>query len=136
MKKRFKAGLSITFAIILVAVMTISVSARRVSPWVGRWQTTDIVDGSTNTLTISFLSSASSYNLNWQETYFTICSGDPGVGLGTGTEDQIGLHTNINFYCKGAPTGTFNINFTWDSSTDTITSDDGQVWERISPRLW
>lgn len=140
MKKRIKLGFALILAIVLVAVMATAVSARRVSPWVGRWQTMDIPgDGSTNTLTITHGGSFNSYNLIWRETYFSICSGAPGIGRGRGIEDGTGLHTNFDFYCRGRHTLNIDIDFVYDSPTDTLISGvggDTQIWVRISPRPW
>lgn len=140
MKNRFKVGLSLALAVILVAVMATAVSARRVSPWVGRWQAMDVPgDGSTNTLSISFRGGGGSYGLIWRETYFSICSGDPGIGRAVGTEDSTGLHTTFDFYCMGTHALNIDIDFTYDPLTDTITSNAGgliQTWVRISPRPW
>jgi hypothetical protein len=96
-------------------------------------------DGSTNTLTVSYRRGGGSYNLIWQETYFSICDGDPGIGRGTGTETPAGLETNFNFYCNGVFTLNIDILFVWDPATDTIVSDPtgmNQTWERITPRPW
>ena len=140
MQKQTKFWVALLIAVILMTFMSTAVSARRISPWVGRWQTMDIPgDGSTNTLKIKFSGGASNYKLKWQETYFSICSGDPGVGRGTGTEGLTGLHTNFDFYCRGTLTTNIDIEFTYNPSTDTITSDAGgitQTWIRISPRPW
>lgn len=140
MKKHIKLGSALILTIILVAVMATAVSARRVSPWVGRWQTMDIPgDGSTNTLTITHGGRFNNYNLIWRETYFSICSGAPGIGRGRGIEDGTGLHTNFDFYCRGRHTLNIDIDFVYDSLTDTLVTEAGpdtQTWVRISPRPW
>ena len=140
MTKRNRFTVVIVLVITLLAVIAPSVGASRVSPWVGQWQTIDVFDGSTNTLNISFRGGASTYNVIWRETYFTLCSGDPGIGQGIGTEGLPGLQTTMEFICSGSPAGTFNIDFVYNSADDTIISDEGtaseQIWVRISPRPW
>jgi hypothetical protein len=115
-------------------------SASRVSPWVGRWQTMDIPgDGSTNTLTIAHAGGGGYYRLIWQETYFTLCEGEPGIGRGTGVDSAHGMETTFNFYCRGVLTLTINMLLVYDHATDTFVSDPGglnQTWDRVTPVPW
>ena len=140
MTNRIRLSIVIVLVFTLLALIAPTADARRVSPWVGQWQTIDVVDGSTNTLQISFRGGASEYNVIWRETYFTLCSGDPGIGRGIGVEDMSGLSASMNFFCAGSHAGSFTIDFIYNSPDDTIISDAGtaseQVWQRTSPRPW
>ena len=96
-------------------------------------------DGSTNTLTVMYAGPGETYRLIWQETYFSLCAGAPGVGRGIGVDTPAGMEVTFNFYCRGTLTLTIPIILTYDIVSDTITSDaDGlvQTWERITPRPW
>ncbi|MGD8605556.1 MAG: hypothetical protein PVF49_13390 [Anaerolineales bacterium] len=112
---------------------------RRYSPWVGRWQTSDSPgDQSVNTLTVSYNPVQKLYNLTWEETYFSLCQGEDGIGRGTGEETGEGLIVELEFYCQGELTLTLNIPFEYDAASDTITSDANnlvQTWNRIPLRM-
>jgi hypothetical protein len=133
MKRTTRIGIAIILAIILVTLTVSAVSARAVDIFVGRWESMDIPgDGSTNTLQISFAHGISSYRLVWSETYFSLCGGRPGIGRGTGYgEYPATLHTTMTFRCGGGGGGTFNIDFVYDSATDTM-SDGSYIWHRLS----
>lgn len=140
MRTRTRIGLALLLALLALAAVSSVASARAVSPWVGRWQTIDVLDGSTNTLQINFRGDAHRFGLIWRETYFTLCDGAPGIGRGTAVEDLTGFHSTMEFFCAGTSAGTFGIEFVYRPFDDTIVSDEGtpgeQVWVRISPRPW
>ena len=90
-RTRSRLIIAVVLALFLVAMTASAASARRVSPWVGRWQTMDIPgDGSTNTLTIMYAGPGETYRLIWQETYFSLCEGAPGIGRGRGLDTPQG----------------------------------------------
>lgn len=116
--------------------LTQQVEARAVSVWVGTWQSFDIPgDGSTNTLEITHGTSFNTYDLTWNETYFSACDGLPGYGIGQAFEDRAGLHVSLTIYCKGRSPQYFDVDFTYDAVSDTL-SGASVIWERISPRPW
>ena len=141
MKRRNRIGIALVLVLMLMAVSASAVGAGPRSPFVGRWQTNDPAppagDGSTNTLTIT-PRGRSAFNLRWRETFFSLCSGAPGIGRGTGSETAPNfLDTNFNFYCTGTLAANFDIEITYDPSTDTIeTIPIGagfpQTWNRIA----
>jgi len=134
MNRSFKIGLGIALAVVLVAVLASAVSARAVSVWVGRWQSMDIPgDGSTNTLVISG-GPHGRHRLVWRETYFSVCAGAPGIGIGSGQEG-IGtptLDVSMTFRCVGLDPQYFDLQFTYDSATDTF-YDGMNTWHRLTP---
>jgi hypothetical protein len=135
-----RIGLSLILAMLLLAVTVSAVSARRGSPWVGRWQTMDYLsdDTSTNTLNITLRGSGPDYQLVWRETYFSLCDGRPGIGRGTAVEDGAVLHASMIFYCTGKPEPVIYIDFTYNAN-DTLTTvlyipgPYPQIWNRIPP---
>ena len=135
----FKFALVVMLALCLSAFVGINAGPRRYAPWVGRWQTSDSPgDQSVNTLTVIYNPAQDLYNLTWQETYFSLCNGEEGIGRGIGEETSDGLSVELEFYCQGELELTIVIPFTYDSASDTITSAANnlvQTWVRLPLRV-
>lgn len=137
MNRLFKLLITIMFVGISAFLVTEQVHATGVSVWVGTWQSFDMPgDGSTNTLDITHGSTASTYDLVWLETYYSLCKSASGIGYGTAYESYSNLYVSMTFYCKGHPEPYhFDLVFTYNSRLDSF--NDGMIdWERISPRPW
>jgi uncharacterized protein RhaS with RHS repeats len=134
-----KIAVVILLALFLVAFMGINAGPRRYAPWVGRWQTSDSPgDQSINTLTVSYNPVLDTFSATWEETFFSLCNSEDGIGRGKGQETTDGLMLEMEFYCLGELTLTTNIPFEYDVASDTITSNANnlvQTWDRIPLRV-
>jgi hypothetical protein len=134
-----KIPILVLLSLFLIALTGGNAGPRRYSHWVGRWRTSDSPgDESINTLAVAYISDQDLYRLTWEETYFTLCDGEPGIGRGIGQETVDGLEVEFDFYCQEELSLSLVMPFGYNSESDTITSYGStliQTWGRIPLRV-
>lgn len=129
---KYKGSVS-RIAVALAAALILASTAHAAPPtqFVGHWFAIDSFDGSDIRLTIAGPASGP-LRITWIESFFTLCSGGPGIGTGTGSPSNPNeLDAEIFFQCftTGA-TLDYAPTFIYDPGTDTLT-DGVDTWNRV-----
>ena len=122
----------------LVAAACLAVSALTVSPaqaaggFAGRWTATD---GDGSNLSLSIEGSGPRYALREVDDAATVCGGAPASVNGSGRADGDLLVVRVTLACE--PGGNIfrqriELTFAYDAAPDTLTDNDGVVWNRAS----
>jgi hypothetical protein len=125
------------WVILLVVILTFvafsTVYAAPQSPFKGLWRAVD-VDGSNLQLVIAG-GGQGIYQLTWTDDYWTLCEGDPGIGLGVGTLDPNDpniMHTDFVIRCTSRHEPySYQFDAVYDPGTDSLTFVLGIVWDRV-----
>jgi hypothetical protein len=97
--------------------------------FVGSWESTDVFDGSHQTLTISSDGPQVTYH---DDKASVACGGRPAQGSGIGSISGTQLTVTLSVSCLAPlePHGTATYTFTYNVSKDTLSDQFGDVWTR------
>src|SRR5262249_40948630 len=93
----------------------------------GAWESTDVVDGSHQTLTIT-----ADLQVSYRDDRAATCGGRPAHSTGTGSISGTQLTVVFAVYCllPLESHGTATVTFTYNASRDTLSDDFGDLWTR------
>lgn len=128
MKRNLRLVLLVTVLALLLASIGIASAGAARSPFMGRWESIDEVDGSYQTMTVAG-GPRGSHRMVLRDNGATVCGlvgGVPvyaAVARGTGTEAGNTLTGTWDVYCLARPSnfvGNFSFTFNYDAVSDTL----------------
>lgn len=128
--RRAAVALVVAAAVLATAPL---VAAPPADPFKGKWEATDAVDGSNETM--SFGGNGDTRRVTLHDDDGTVaCDPDGGPvtarGIGTISADGSEISVDFSWRCASGQTGGGVITFTHDAATDTLTEASGTVWHR------
>lgn len=100
------------------------------NPFVGAWESTDVADGSHQTMTIA--ADGTQVSVGYHDDKASVCGGRQFQGSGTGSISGTQFTVVLKGNCLQPlqPTGDATLTFTYNASRDTLSDNFGNVWNR------